>query len=1397
MNSNRSIAELLANWKEFCRQHSNPSPLEFAAGDAEVLAILQAVIDFTTPGSTPTLDLAATLDGPADRPSIALQRTALDDYELIEEIARGGMGIVYRARHLKLDRVVALKTILAGYLASPESVKRFQAEARAAANLSHPNIVPVYEIGEFDGNHYFTMALIEGGSLQVRLNNGPLKPVEAAELLERVARAVHYAHEQGVIHRDLKPQNILLDKDGSPRITDFGLAKRLHDDHQLTATGDVLGTPNYMSPEQITGGSQPVGPHCDVYSLGAVLYCALTGRAPFVGTSLAEIFQQVLHESAVAPRVLSPKIPRDLETICLKCLEKDPSRRYASAQEVASDLQRFSSGQPILARRAGIVEQVWKWSKRRRVVLAAAGIPLVCLLLVVVLLVNYVAVRRRFLESQRYQLTIVADVPGFAEIYDHNDKVVVPYFLLPKLEPIALEPGDYRLSTWATGRQRESLRFFAVPHGENKLTVDFHRMVDWQPIASPTIPAVAQYYFPQRNARFPVESYGYSLLGIPQPVGKHDLLRIRHPHNFSSTKPEDAQMARIDGTTGRTLWSIDTHDDYYPVSEPGDANGDGMQDLVLSNTVHQLAIIDLADGKLTVVHETSFDRSSFNRKPTYQGEEIPPLRQRPPALVAGGNDGGAKKVILQTPPMARAGEPLGNITAVSLADGATLWSRDFEPGNNAKFGTHPACSVLVCAELDKVYAINCQTGNQAWKATLSSEAVCAPLLCDIEGDGSFEVLIVTDIEIYAFKLDDGDSIWQLDPKYGIYLGIADQLSADGAFFVWSENKPNSWGVLIDAKTGRARWSNLLEGVGGAMPLVDVNSDGQIDWLVQMRVRRDTGWATDWSLALMSGADGEILWQIDNKELSPAIGNEARLAPYIHPVVWSDGQKYPTLALSYAGDLKGLALVGSRDGKIIDFRSGRFAGLQAIDLDGDGTTELCGVHQELEANESVTFSWPTQIETWSRHYSNDAEVVGDVNGDGINDLAVGGACLELYSGFDGKLIWAKPEILPVSIARVKNCDMNHDGAADVVLLRQIGDHKREFPSYRIHELTALSGANGDVLWSSHHYVRQGDYSDDKGSDFAVFTREGILKHDFYTHIAGGKFARFSYGIRLDTGETDFRPKTFDTFDVEPRPEPIKKLDSAGGSWFYRDFLIEGQSTYLPSDYRGGESRTLQADRKEMLKEGPVLGITYPAFTATAIYFDREAVAPLMTPISPAVRNSAILREVPWRGWQFDYLLWCGILVAGIVVMPSLVASKVPGFTRLWGIPAAVLIIILSVTLSGGYLYLAIPRDLINQDDLPRVILWKVLVPLILGIPSATYWFVTGRELCRRNLAAAGWLVVAGVVPAVLLGAILVLYDMRWQYYSWSHWYDLLHLNHFVVGFCFLSWHAINGFRRLMG
>jgi len=303
-------------------------------------------------------------DDKAFESTVARMLKDFGDYELLEEIGRGGQGVVFRARQKSLNRTVALKVIGLGEWATKAHLKRFRLEAEAAASLDHPGIVPIHEVGERDGSCYFSMKLVEGGQLDEVVRHEQMSIRRAVELIAKVSRTVHYAHEHGILHRDIKPGNILLDKTGEPHLTDFGLARLVESESTVTRTLEVLGTPSYMAPEQAVGNNAQLTSATDVYGLGAVLYQLLTGHPPFTGGTTYETIKLLLDTEARQPRLLNPKIDRDLSTICLKCLEKDPQRRYSSSLALAEDLEHWLKHEPIRARRTGIVTRGSKWVRR-------------------------------------------------------------------------------------------------------------------------------------------------------------------------------------------------------------------------------------------------------------------------------------------------------------------------------------------------------------------------------------------------------------------------------------------------------------------------------------------------------------------------------------------------------------------------------------------------------------------------------------------------------------------------------------------------------------------------------------------------------------------------------------------------------------------------------------------------------------------------------------------------------------------------------------------------------------------------------------------------------------------------------------------------------------------------
>jgi tetratricopeptide (TPR) repeat protein len=397
---------------------------------------------------------AQTLWGSPDSGAALPGAPEIPGYRILGELGRGGAGVVYRARQLMLNRLVALKVIQAGHHALPDAVERFRAEAEAVARFQHPNIIQVYEVGEHEGVGYLSLEYAGGGSLADLIAGTPQDPDESAALLETLARAIHYAHQSGIVHRDLKPANIVLTENRLPKITDFGLAKLLEQEVGATVSGTIVGTPSYMAPEQLLGPSHEIKPAADVYALGAILYELLTGRPPFKGATPLSTLDQVANQEPLVPSKLQRSTPADLETICMKCLEKDPSRRYHSAEALADDLRRYLDGRPILARPTPLWEKAVKWARRHPGLASAlAGVAL-AILVVFAGTLYYNGLLRASVQAERQA----------KEDSEHNAQIALEQrnLALQALDKLVFEVQERLGETPATRSLRQSLLNTAI-----------------------------------------------------------------------------------------------------------------------------------------------------------------------------------------------------------------------------------------------------------------------------------------------------------------------------------------------------------------------------------------------------------------------------------------------------------------------------------------------------------------------------------------------------------------------------------------------------------------------------------------------------------------------------------------------------------------------------------------------------------------------------------------------------------------------------------------------------------------------------------------------------------------------------------------------------------------------
>lgn len=600
-----------------------------------------------------TVAAAARTAGSENETNSVPVRRHIGEYELFEEIARGGMGVVYKARQVRLNRIVAVKMIRAGQLASEQDVERFFIEAEAAASLDHPGIVPIFEVGLEDEQPYFSMAFVEGESLASLLQNGPLDPNEAAKLTRKVSEAVTYAHSHGVIHRDLKPANILLDARqsddatpdlprsfshasiGEPRVTDFGLAKHTNRRSDLTQTGQVLGTPSYMPPEQAQGKTEKINEKSDVYSLGAILYTSLTGRPPFQAASPMDTLLQVLEQDPVEPRQLNVGIPRDLETICLKCLEKEPDRRYDSSQALSDDLQRFLSDEPILARPMSLMDRGTRWLRKQGENVALSLLAMTATAIFVALAIA------SWYSYSRWQLGLVSldtgRPPLVAEFLDTGGQHIAPAETIPIAEPVSLPANEYLLRVSGEGRLSETFRAQVQRDEYTELELDLEDQLHWPSltiqrhfdmvhldgrtdIIQLTDQGITRFDGEERwtarlqNSESPVlrEAIGLTWPSPPAPTrrsgrGKYNLrprfvstsdLNGDDADDFVIAARHQAWVMGVSGATGEVLWlaarGADARDDPSQprkdrrvhsavVGRPkvaGDLDGDGVADLI-------------------------------------------------------------------------------------------------------------------------------------------------------------------------------------------------------------------------------------------------------------------------------------------------------------------------------------------------------------------------------------------------------------------------------------------------------------------------------------------------------------------------------------------------------------------------------------------------------------------------------------------------------------------------------------------------------------------------------------------------------------------------------------------------------------------------------------------------
>ncbi|MBY0528474.1 MAG: protein kinase [Gemmataceae bacterium] len=721
--------------------------------------------------------------------------TQLGDFRIVREIGRGGMGVVYEAEQVSLKRRVALKVLRFGAAPDAEAMQRFQREAETVARLHHTNIVPVFAIGCEQGVHYYAMQFIEGRSLQevqkeATRHGGTLDPAEAARCGLQAAEALAYAHQRGVIHRDIKPSNLLLDDEKVLWLSDFGLAKRA-DEVTMTATGMLLGTPRYMSPEQATTLQKPLDHRTDIYSLGATLYELATGRPVFDAETAQAVISQILHTEPVPPRRIQASLPRDLETIILKCLAKEPDQRYSTAQALADDLRAFREGRPIKARRPSVLERARRWVRKNRRSLA---LMIATATLAALVAVGAVFGASQHAESRLGQLALLTD-GGYlkAEVLGADDQLAVPAFTVPTQEWLSLLEGDYRVRLSQPGLLSETVQLhiergvrqqFKVELGNRQLwpTIELDRGDNFEfvDLAGPTDLVIVQR---QRGVR---------RLATSQPNPVWSVSFERGPKGtFSFAEPF--------GFTGESAMAFESYDTRALALPPPDLNGDGVRDLVWGGSFGLIAQSG-KDGRLLWYHgwRPELPRAVADAKvrPLYiNGGHANGSSGRPlvfdvdgdgvPDLIAAVGSVGMEYVVEGTKPAKHVtAEPQRWLEAVSGKSGQTLWRRPLEARGGETDALHAPelvnvgeRSIVLLHTGTRVSAFDPKTGAPLWPSRDLGPLPASPFeqaptltdipvrprptqLLDLDGKGKPDVLLASNgSRLTAIDLASGQPSW--------------------------------------------------------------------------------------------------------------------------------------------------------------------------------------------------------------------------------------------------------------------------------------------------------------------------------------------------------------------------------------------------------------------------------------------------------------------------------------------------------------------------------------------------------------------------------------------------------------------------------------------------------------
>jgi outer membrane protein assembly factor BamB len=924
------------------------------------------------------------------------------DYELLEEIARGGMGVVYKARQVSLSRTVALKMILLGEFASEADVQRFRQEAQLAARLQHPGIVCLHEVGEHEGQHYFSMDYIEGQSLARVVRECPLPPPQAIRYARLTAEAIHFAHEQGVLHRDLKPSNVLIDRFDQPRVTDFGLAKNIRNDAGLTDTGAVLGTASYMPPEQASGDRGKVSPVSDVYSLGALLYELVTGRPPFQAATQLDTLLQVLEAQPAPPRLLNPAVSRDLETVILKCLEKDPAKRYASARDLSDDLGALLEGRPIQARRPSLRERAGVWVKQRgrtfRIVLASLGAAAVALTGLLLILEWK---REARMGAFRFETDGAA---LHVEVFEEDGTTpALPPFTAPTPKAIRLPEGDYRVRVSARHRLSETYQMLVQRGRAETYRLDLSERLLGEPL--PTNDVFDGFDVLPRDG-------GHDLLVVadrdrlechagnsgklrwavtlgedsrPLPPGADRPREESRSAFFLSRSEVTGGRTSHDGKEKRSKWFISRRTDASRLLHPcRDLDGDGVPDLVWADS-RGSALLALSgkDGKFLWDYRPAGPTAKLELALAFT-----PDKEGPPLVLA----------VFSGERNEPAGSTASRAEAVDARTGQSVWRRRFEKVSlrGLRVLRVEGKPVLVSLAGSRLVGLDPATGKDAWVPTdLGFVPVDLPVFADLDGDGRIDMLLhEPDGLIRARAVPSGKILWShtlsnsrhlLGGPYnlaGSHLPQAIDLDGDGKAEVIVPAEDDTLTAVLDRHI-RTRRISLGErtgervSVGGAISVLD-GATGAVRWRSSVAMNQGDPGAT--SVLVGPDLDGDgwrdlfVANVVENERVeyvTDAAGNLdlvpqalvrlQALSGKTGEPLWRCRLPYPDLEdgrafvtgeplvawhrgrdgwpmLVVPGPLR-THVVEATTGRVVHALEGISGPFRAVDLDGDGIPEL--------------------------------------------------------------------------------------------------------------------------------------------------------------------------------------------------------------------------------------------------------------------------------------------------------------------------------------------------------------------------------------------------------------------------------------------------------------------------